>query len=98
MRVRCFAVLFLCAAAANADQALDRIHKLEDADDSAGAREAFQKAVQSAPNDAELLSGYAEFLERYKDPGAREAYRHAATEWQAAGKSDRAASDQRRAV
>ena len=98
MRVGCFAVLFVCAAAVHADEALDRIHKLEDADDSAGAREAFQKAVRSAPNDAELLSGYAEFLERYRDPGAREAYRHAAAAWQQAGKSERASSDERRAV
>jgi hypothetical protein len=98
MRVRCFAVLFLCAAAMQADEALDRVHKLEDAGDSAGAKDAFQKAVRSAPNDVELVSGYAAYLERYKDPGAREAYRRAATEWQTAGKPERARSDERRAV
>lgn len=98
MRVRCFIVLFVCAAAVQADEALDRIHKLEDAGNSAGTKEAFQKAVRSAPDDAELLTGYASFLERYKDPGAREAYRHAATASQTTGKSESARSDERRAV
>src|ERR1700760_2164163 len=98
MRVRCFAVLFLCAAAMQADEALDRVHKLEDAGDSSGTKDAFQKAVRSAPNDTELLSGYAAFLERYKDPGAREAYRRAAAGWESAGKTERASSDERRAV
>ncbi|HWE00529.1 MAG TPA: hypothetical protein VG345_15865, partial [Bryobacteraceae bacterium] len=96
--MRCFAVLFFCAAVIHADDALDRIHKLEDTDDSTAAREDFQRAIRSAPNDAELLSGYASFLERYGDPGARDAYRRAAQQWRVAGKLDGARADERRAV
>jgi hypothetical protein len=103
MRVRCFAVLFFCAAVIHAtvvraDDALDRIHKLEDTDDSSAAREGFQRALSSAPNDAELLSGYASFLERYRDPLARDAYRRSAQQWRANGKPERVRADERRAV
>src|SRR5579862_4753883 len=38
------------------------------------ARERLQKAVESAPNDTGAWRAYAEFLDRHRDRGAREAY------------------------
>ncbi len=103
MRVRYPAALTFCAAAvlsAFADQTatLDHIQKLELAGDSAGAREAFQRALKTSPEDAELLGGYAALLERYRNPGAREEYRRAAVRWQATGQSQKAQAEARRAI
>ncbi|MBZ5600709.1 MAG: hypothetical protein LAO79_00205 [Acidobacteriia bacterium] len=38
------------------------------------ARERLQKAVESSPNNAGALRAYAEFLDRHRDPAAREVY------------------------
>jgi hypothetical protein len=51
------------------------IRRMEAAGDVAGARAALARAAQTRPNDAGALANYAEFLERYGDPGARDAYR-----------------------
>ena len=53
----------------------DEIRKMEAAGDVAGARAALARVAQTRPNDAGALANYAEFLERYGDPGARDAYR-----------------------
>jgi len=66
----------LCAPA-YASEALDQAHKLEESLYSTAAGEAFTKAVKMTPADAELLAGYAEFLERYHDASARAIYRRA---------------------
>jgi hypothetical protein len=79
-------------------EALDRAHKFEEAGDSASAREAFAKAIQQTPRDAELVTGYAEFLERYHSLDARAQYRRAASLWKGDGKSKEAAGAARRAV
>jgi hypothetical protein len=81
-----------------ASEALDRAHKLEDEGDSVAAREALTAAIRQTPDDAELITGYAEFLERYHDPGARVQYRRAASLWKANAKTKDAAAAQRRAV
>jgi len=47
---------------------------MESSGDSAGARAALAHAAQSNPSDARALTAYAEFLDRYGDPAAREAY------------------------
>ncbi len=75
-----------------ASEASDRAHKLEEAGDSLGARDAFVKAVKTTPNDPELLAQYAELLERYHDPAARAQYRKAASIWQNDRKPKEAAS------
>ena len=75
------APVYYCSLLVNglsASEAVDRAHKYEDAGDSAAARETYTKAIQATPNDPELLTGYAQILERYKDPGAREAWRKSA--------------------
>ena len=43
--------------------------------DATGALELVQRAAQEAPRDPAALRAYAEFLDRHRDPGAREAYR-----------------------
>ncbi|HVW86111.1 MAG TPA: hypothetical protein VHB50_15585, partial [Bryobacteraceae bacterium] len=88
-----FVVLPLCAS-----EAFDRAHHHEEAGDSAAARDVFVKALRQTPNDAELRSGYAEFLERYHDPAARDEYRKAVSAWKKDGKTPNAAAAARRAV
>src|SRR5436305_14887256 len=57
-----------------AQQSADSIHKMEAAGDTLGARAALARAVQASPNSVAAWTEYAEFLDRYGDPGAREAY------------------------
>src|SRR6266849_5809722 len=52
----------------------ESIQKMEAAGDTSGARTALTRAVEADPNSIPILTQYAEFLERYGDPGAREAY------------------------
>src|ERR1700733_8819352 len=81
-----------------AHEAVDRAHKYEDAGDSAAAKEVYSKAILATPNDPELLTGYAQILERYKDPGARDAWRKSAGLWKTAGRTQDALRSARRAV
>jgi len=98
MKVRAtFLALFLVSGLA-ASEAVDRIHKYEDSGNSAAARDAWIKAAKASPNDPEIAAGYAQFLERYRDPAAREAYRKSATLLKAAGKPQEAAQAAKRAV
>ncbi len=80
------------------NDAVDRAHKYEDAGDSAAAREVYSRALQSSPRDPELVTGYAETLERYRDSGAPEAYRKSAALWKGAGRTQDALVSERRAV
>jgi ferric-dicitrate binding protein FerR (iron transport regulator) len=52
----------------------DSILQMEASGDTAGARAALARAAESQPNNIPAWTRYAEFLERYGDPGAREAY------------------------
>jgi tetratricopeptide (TPR) repeat protein len=90
--------LFWLVNGLSASEAVDRAHKYEDAGDSAAAREVYSKALQANPNDPELLTGYAQILERYKNPGARDAYRKSAALWKNAGRTQDALRSARRAV
>src|SRR5665213_2822226 len=98
MFVRAAAFVLISVLSLSASDALDRAHKSEDAGDSLAARRIFKQSIQQTPHDAELLTGYAEFLERYHDPAARAEYRKAATAWQADNKTSNAAAAARRAV
>jgi hypothetical protein len=92
-------VLSLCLATGLfAHEAVDRAHKYEDSGDSAAARDVYAKALRASPQDPELLAGYAQTLERYRDPGAREAYLKSAAAWKSASRASEALSAQRRAV
>src|SRR5579863_9290251 len=98
MKVRCVVLMFWLGAGLWANEAVDRAQKLEDSGGSAAAREAYSRALEAAPRDPELLTGYAQMLERYRDPAARENWRKAANFWKAAGKTQDAVSAERRAV
>jgi hypothetical protein len=51
-----------------------RAWELESQGDAAAARELLQKAAQASPNDFTAQLAYAEFLDRHRDPSAREVY------------------------
>src|SRR5471030_1850569 len=72
-------------------QNLDQTQKMESSGDSAGARAALAQAVQSNPGDARALTAYAEFLDRYGDPAARETYARLLAALRGSGDSARAA-------
>src|SRR5450759_3157530 len=55
-------------------QSLDSIQKMEASGDTMGARAALSGAAQGNPNSVAAWTAYAEFLDRYGDPGARDAY------------------------
>ncbi len=58
----------------NLKQNQDQVLKLEASGDTTGARSALARAAHSNPNDIAAWTAYAEFLDRYGDPAAREAY------------------------
>jgi hypothetical protein len=96
--VRSTLLLVLLVTALSANEAVDRAHKYEDSGDSAAAREVYARAIQASPNDPELLTGYAQILERYKDPGACDAWRKSAALWKSAGRTQDAVRSAKRAV
>src|ERR1035437_3096476 len=77
-------------------QSLDSIQKMEASGDSTGARAALARAAQATPNSVAAWTAYAEFLDRYGDPAAREAYGNLLTALREGGDSARAATVARR--
>jgi hypothetical protein len=71
-----YAIVILASASSpmRGDQSLDSIQKMEASGDTMGARAALSRATQTSPNSVAVWTAYAEFLDRYGDPGAREAY------------------------
>jgi hypothetical protein len=67
---------------------------LESRGEAAQARERLRAAAQQSPNDAAVQRAYAEFLDRHRDPAAREAYSQLAQALERAN----APGDQRAAV
>jgi hypothetical protein len=65
-----------CAAAlaAGAQNPSADAWQLETKGEGAQAREQLQKAAEAAPKNPAALRAYAEFLDRHRDPAAREAY------------------------
>src|SRR5262249_55242504 len=55
-------------------QTLDEARQLERTGDAIRARAVLARAAQASPNDVTAQMEYAEFLDRYGDPGCREAY------------------------
>jgi len=64
---------------------------MEAAGDVAGARVVLAHAAESNPHSAPALTAYAEFLERYGDPAAGDAYQKLLTALQQSGDTARAA-------
>lgn len=71
-----YAIVILASASSPnlGAQSLDSIQKMEASGDTTGARTALTRAAQASPNSVAAWTAYAEFLDRYGDPGAREAY------------------------
>jgi hypothetical protein len=76
MKVVSLVLLFTCAflSTLQGSPVLDRARQLEKSGDALEARALLAHAVQNAPQDIVALTEYAEFLDRYGDPGAKEAY------------------------
>src|SRR5713226_2493874 len=71
------AIVFTCltfGSVLSGSESLDRARQLTKSGDAAAARTLLAQAVQRNPNDITSLSEYAEFLDRYGDPGTRAAY------------------------
>src|ERR1700728_1974313 len=62
-----------CVTAVQASQNVDRAHQLEESGDAMGARTLLARAAQN-PGDVNALREYAEFLDHYSDPAAKDAY------------------------
>src|SRR5450755_859444 len=93
-----YAVVILASASSPifADQSLDSIQKMEASGDTTGARAALARATQASPNSVAVWTAYAEFLDRYGYPGAREAYGNLLTALRDGGDTVRAATVARR--
>jgi hypothetical protein len=77
-------------------QTLDEARRLETSGEAIKARTLLARAAQSAPNDITAQTEYAEFLDRYGDPGTREAYRKLLDTLERSGDSARRAAISRR--
>jgi hypothetical protein len=93
-----FGLIVTPAALLWASDATDRAQKFEDAGDSAASREVYIEALKITPNDGELRTAYAEFLERYHDSAARNEYLKASAIWKKDNKKTQAIAAARRAV
>lgn len=77
MKSSCSAILLavnFLVSTLHGSQALDRARQLEESGDGLGARALLAQAAQNAPHDATALAEYAEFLDLYGDPAAKDAY------------------------
>ena len=83
-------------SALQGSQNLDRARQLERTGDTSGARTLLARAAQNNPGDITSLTEYAEFLDIYGDPGARDAYSKVLAAVQKSGDSTRAAATARR--
>lgn len=70
-----FLALTITAQQAGAQPVVQQAHQLERAGDALRARQLLQRAVRTTPSDVAVLTAWAEFLDRYRDPEARRAYR-----------------------
>src|ERR1035437_5548427 len=95
MKASLFYAIVLVASAASpilGEQSLDSIQKMEESGDTMGARNALARAAQASPNSVAAWTAYAEFLDRYGDPGARAAYEKLLAALRNGGDSARAAA------
>src|SRR5664279_4807290 len=92
-----YAIVILASASSPllGEQSLDSIQKMEASGDTLGARTALAHAAQTSPNSVAACTAYAEFLDRYGDPAAREAYGKLLAALRNSGDSARAATVER---
>jgi hypothetical protein len=93
-----YAIVILASAVSPilGEQSLDSIQRMEASGDTMGARTALARAAQANLNSVAAWTAYAEFLDRYGDPGAREAYGTLLAALRKGGESTRAATVARR--
>src|SRR5262245_42177957 len=89
-------VVLTLGAGAYGDTSLEQIHRMEASGDTLVARTALSREAQDKPNDVAALTHYAEFLDRYGDPGARQVYGKLLMVLRQAGDKAHAASVARR--
>lgn len=70
-----FLALSVAAQQVVAQAGIEQARRLERSGDALRARQLLQRAVRTTPSDIAVLSAWAEFLDRYRDPEARRAYR-----------------------
>jgi hypothetical protein len=73
-------------------QDVDQIRKMEASGDVAGARAALAHAAEGNPRSVPALTAYAEFLQRYGDPSAKEAYNKLLAALKQSGDNSRASA------
>src|SRR4051794_20559092 len=73
-RVLLTVILTFSFSALRAQSDPESIRKMEAAGDTLSARTALARAAENNPNSVPALTQYCEFLERYGDPAARDAY------------------------
>ena len=96
MKARFVVVVFSLNSLLYGFQTPDQIRKLETSGETEEARKALAQGAESRPNDVAALTAYAEFLDRYGDPGTRQAYARLLSRLQQGGDSARAARVARR--
>ena len=89
-------IMVSASSAALGEQNQDQIQKMEGTGDTVGARAALARTAQANPNNIPAWTAYAEFLDRYGDPAAGEAYAKLITVLTSAGDKERAAAMARR--
>jgi len=77
-------------------QAAGSVRQMEVSSGTAGVRAALARAAHDAPNNVVAVAAYAEFLDRYGDPGARDAYQRLVAAARNAGDTARASAVARR--
>jgi hypothetical protein len=79
-------------------QTLDEARQLERSGDAVRARALLARAAQTSPSDVTAQGEYAEFLDRYGDPGCRDAYRKLLDALKTSGDTGRQATVARRLI
>src|SRR6266567_6552009 len=91
-----FCLSVISVTIVSGSQTLDEARRLERSGEAGQAHALLARAAQAAPNDVTAQTEYAEFLDRYGDPGCRDAYRKLLDALNRAGDTPRQAAVARR--
>src|SRR6476469_6389235 len=89
-RVLVTVILTFSSSVLRGQSSPDSIQRLESSGDTLAARTALARAAAANPSNVAALTQYAEFLERYGDPAARDAYTKLLAALQNSGDKQRA--------
>jgi hypothetical protein len=100
--MKAFSILIICAltlvSTSARGQSAEQIRKMEASGDTQGARTALARAAAANADSIPALTQYAEFLDRYGDPGTRAAYAKLLAALRTSGDQPRTAAVARRLV